>query len=80
MTKEEKLAKLYPEDLLRYSHLLTEKEVDILVKLRKVLEEKLEPVLEEHWKNETFPFDEFKSVIDLGLMDNPNLFIRNNIF
>lgn len=75
MTKEEKLAKLYPEDLLRYSHLLTEKEVDILVKLRKVLEEKLEPVLEEHWKNETFPFEEFKSVIDLGLMDNPNLFI-----
>lgn len=75
MNRTEKLAELYPEDILRYSDQLTDKEVDLLVELRKVLEEKLEPVLEEHWKNETFPLAEFKSVIDLGLMDHPDLFI-----
>lgn len=73
-TKMEKLNKLYPEDLLKYSQNLTDKEVDILVKLRTVLEEELEPVLEEHWKKETFPFDEFQKVLDLGLMNHPDLF------
>lgn len=74
MNKKEKLQKLYPEDVLSYSEQLTEKEVDLLVKLREVLENQLEPVIEEHWKNETFPFDEFKAVIDLGLMNHPDLF------
>lgn len=75
MNKIEKLNKLYPEDLLKYSQELTEQEVDLLVDLRKVLEEELEPILEDHWKNETFPFDAFQSVIDLGLMNHPDLFI-----
>ncbi len=74
MNKLEKLEKLYPEDLLTYSEKLTEKEVDLLVKLRETLETELEPVLEEHWKNESFPFDEFQAVMDLGLMDHPDLF------
>lgn len=74
MKKNEKLAKLYPEDILRYSEKLTEKEVDLLVELRDVLESKLEPVLEEHWKKESFPFEEFQAVMDLGLMDHPDLF------
>ena len=55
ITKSEKLTKLYPEDVLEYGDQLTEKEVDRLVELREVLEQKLEPVLEAHWKNETFP-------------------------
>ena len=74
MSKLEKLKKLYPEDVLSYGESLTDKEVDLLVKLREVLENELEPVLEENWKNETFPFDEFQSVLDLGLMDHPDLF------
>lgn len=73
-TKSEKLKNLYPEDVLEYGDQLTEKEVNLLVKLRKVLEEKLEPVLEENWKNETFPFEEFKAVTELGLMNHPDLF------
>ena len=72
--KLEKLKVLYPEDVMRYSDQLTDKEVELLIDLRKVLEEKLEPVLEEHWKKETFPFEAFKAVTDLGLMDNPGLF------
>lgn len=74
MNKSETLQKLYPEDLLRYSEKLTEEEVDLLVELRKNLETKLEPVIEKHWKNETFPFEEFKAVTDLGLMNHPDLF------
>lgn len=74
MNKAEILQELYPEDLLRYSEKLTEKEVDLLVKLREILEIKLEPVIEEHWKNETFPFEEFKAITDLGLMNHPDLF------
>ena len=74
MKKTEILQKLYPEDLLRYSEKLTEKEVNLLVKLRDILESKLEPVIEKHWKNETFPFEEFKAVTDLGLMNHPDLF------
>jgi len=74
MNKAEILQELYPEDLLRYSEKLTEKEVDLLVKLREILETKLEPVIEEHWKNETFPFEEFKAITDLGLMNHPDLF------
>lgn len=74
MNKLEKLQELYPEDLLHYSEVLTEKEVERLVQLRAVLEEKIEPVLEGHWKQETFPFEEFQAVIDLGLMDHPDLF------
>src|SRR5699024_3674897 len=74
MKKTETLQKLYPEDLLRYSEKLTEEEVDLLVELRKNLETKLEPVIEKHWKNETFPFEEFKAVTDLGLMNHPDLF------
>lgn len=74
MNKTEKLEQLYPEDLFHYSEKLTEKEVDLLVKLREILEKKLEPVLEEHWKKETFPFEEFQEVTDLGLMNHPDLF------
>lgn len=74
MTKAKILEKLYPEDLLKYSERLTEKEVHLLVKLRETLERKLEPVIEEHWKNETFPFEEFKLITDLGLMNHPDLF------
>lgn len=73
-TKDEKLKALYPEDVMRYSDQLTDKEVELLIELRKVLEEKLEPVLEEHWKKETFPFEAFKAVTDLGLMNHPGLF------
>ncbi len=72
--KSEKLHTLYPEDVLEYGSQLTEKEVDRLAELRTVLEEQLEPVLEKHWKKETFPFEEFKAVTDLGLMNHPDLF------
>ena len=74
MNKAKMLEKLYPEDLLKYSEKLTEKEVHLLVKLREILETKLEPVIEDHWKNETFPFEEFKEITDLGLMNHPDLF------
>lgn len=75
MNKAKMLEKLYPEDLLKYSEKLTEKEVHLLVKLREILETKLEPVIEDYWKNETFPFEEFKEITDLGLMNHPDLFV-----
>lgn len=73
-TKNETLKNLYPEDVLKYGDQLTDREVELLVDLRKILEEKLEPVLEEHWKSETFPLIEFQDVMNLGLMNDSGLF------
>ena len=60
MNKAKMLKKLYPEDLLKYSEKLTEKEVHLLVKLREILETKLEPVIEDHWKTKLFPLKNLK--------------------
>lgn len=77
MDKTAALLELYPEDIYGFSSKLTEREVELLVELRRVLEEKFVPILKTHWKNETFPFEEFKAIGEIGLMNDPGLFEPN---
>ncbi|KAF3300031.1 glutaryl-CoA dehydrogenase [Carnobacterium sp. PL12RED10] len=74
MDKQQILSDLYPEDVYGFSQKLTEIEVGLLSKLRQVLENQIAPTLKQHWKEETFPFEAFKAVGDLGLMNHPDLF------
>lgn len=72
--KEKILKELYPEDLFDYSKKLTEGEVEVLQHTRKIIEEKIRPVINEHWEAATFPFDEFYKLADAGIMNHPKLF------
>lgn len=74
MDKQQILSDLYPEDVYGFSQKLTEIEVELLSKLRQVLENQIAPTLKQHWKEESFPFEAFKAVGDLGLMNHPDLF------
>lgn len=72
--KEKILKELYPEDLFDYSKKLTEGEVEVLQHTRKIIEEEIRPVINEHWEAATFPFDEFYKLADAGIMNHPKLF------
>ncbi|MEY8370303.1 acyl-CoA dehydrogenase family protein [Aerococcaceae bacterium 50-4] len=74
MDKIATLRELYPEDVFGFSEKLTDREVELLLALRSILEEKLAPVLKDHWKDESFPFEAFKEIGQLGLMNDPGLF------
>lgn len=73
--KIQTLKELYPEDLLGYSHKLTEGEVAVLSELRVSLEKHLRPVLTDFYERGTFPFDEFyKVVADVNFMNDDRIF------
>ena len=52
----------YKADLFEFSNLLTKGEKEVLEQIRKVLKEKIEPVVNEHWEKATFPYKEFKEL------------------
>lgn len=72
--KEEILRELYPEDMFEYGKGLTEGEVEVLQHTRKIIEEEIRPVINEHWEAATFPFDEFYKLAEAGIMNHPKLF------
>lgn len=74
MNKLDIIKELYPEDLYGYAKGLTDGEVTILQNVRKVIEEKVRPVINEHWEKATFPFDEFYMIGKEGIMNSPLLF------
>lgn len=69
------LKELFPEDLLGYSHKLTDGEVAVLSELRVALEKHLRPVINEYYEKGTYPFDEFYKVVnDINFMNDDRLF------
>lgn len=64
----------YPSDLYQYSKDLTAGELEVLKELRTVLETKVKPVLTEYWEKAEFPFEAFKEIAQVGIMNNPLLF------
>ena len=72
--KEKILKELYPEDMFEYGKGLTIGEVEVLQHTRKIIEEKIRPVINEHWEAATFPFAEFYKLAEAGIMNNPKLF------
>ena len=72
--KEEILRELYPEDMFEYGKGLTVGEVEVLQHTRKIIEEEIRPVINEHWEAATFPFDEFYKLAEAGIMNHPKLF------
>lgn len=75
MSYLEELREFYPLDLYAFSRGLTEGEFTILKELRKVLEEEVKPVINKHWEQGAFPFNEFKAVEKIGIMNSPLLFV-----
>ena len=74
MERTQELKDFYPLDLFAYSNELTTGELTILKQLREVLETKVKPVVNEHWVKGEFPFEAFKEVAKIGIMDSPLLF------
>ncbi len=68
------LATFYPSDLYEYSSALTDGELIVLKELREALETELRPLLSEYWEKAEFPFEAFKKVEKVRMMDNPLLF------
>lgn len=62
LTKNEKLAKLFPEDLFFQASALTEGEIDVLLELEEALEKYLRPVITKHSEKGAFPFEAFAQV------------------
>lgn len=65
----------YKADLFEFSNLLTKGEKEVLEQIRKVLKEKIEPVVNEHWEKATFPYKEFKELAKTGLMNDDRLYV-----
>ncbi|CAM3641984.1 acyl-CoA dehydrogenase family protein [Erysipelothrix urinaevulpis] len=61
-------------DLLAYSNDLTDGEKEVLAKVRTVLNEKVKPVINQHWENATFPYEEFAEVVNTGIMSDSKLY------
>lgn len=74
MSYLEELKEFYPLDLYAFSRGLTEGEFTVLKNLRKVLEEKVKPVINEHWEKAEFPFEAFGEIAKVGVMNSPLLF------
>ena len=74
MSYLEELREFYPLDLYAFSRGLTEGEFTVLKNLRKVLEEKVKPVVNEHWEKAEFPFEAFGEIAKVGVMNSPLLF------
>ena len=75
MSKAEKLAQLFPEDLYKFSDCLTEKEVDVLMEVEAALEKHLRPVITEHSEKAEFPMDAFYAFVnEVAIMSDPRLY------
>lgn len=74
MSYLEELKEFYPLDLYTFSRGLTEGEFTVLKNLRKVLEEKVKPVINEHWEKAEFPFEAFGEIAKVGVMNSSLLF------
>ena len=61
-TKQEKLQKLFPEDLYLHSNNLNEGEVDVLVELEAAMKKHIRPLLTEYTEKAEFPTEAFKKV------------------
>lgn len=61
-------------DLLDFSRDLTDGEKAVLADARKVLNDTIKPVINEHWENATFPHAEFAELVKTGIMSDERLF------
>lgn len=73
--KAEVLKELYPEDLFHYAEGLTDGEVEVLQAAREAIETHLRPVINENWEKADFPFEAFYKFAEVGIMNNPKLFV-----
>ena len=67
------MSELYPSDQYGYSSLLSEPELAVLARLRSALEASVQPLLADHWDQGTFPDEIVQPLVDLSLMDPPEL-------
>ncbi|UUX33420.1 acyl-CoA dehydrogenase FadE [Fundicoccus culcitae] len=75
VSKNDLVKELYPEDLYGYAEGLTDGEVEVLQEVREALETHVRPVITDYWEKADFPFAEFKKVTDVGIMNNPKLYV-----
>jgi glutaryl-CoA dehydrogenase len=67
------MTSFYPSDQYGYSTLLKDEELTVLARLRAVLEKYARPVLAEYWERGEFPQQIIQPLIDLNLMEPPEL-------
>ncbi len=72
--REEILAELYPEDVLKLSSKLTDGEVEFLRQMVELLETKYRKDLNKHWYNNEVPEGFFEDMGELGYFTNPLLY------
>jgi glutaryl-CoA dehydrogenase len=63
----------YPSDLYGFSTLLSEDELQVLGRLRTVLEQDVQPLLADYWERGEFPEQIIKPLVDLNLMEPAEL-------
>ncbi|WP_105035052.1 acyl-CoA dehydrogenase family protein [Cryobacterium aureum] len=59
----------YPSDQFGFSTLLTDSELEVLARLRAVLDSDVQPLLADHWEAGEFPFEIVPKLVDLNLMN-----------
>ncbi|SEN38668.1 acyl-CoA dehydrogenase family protein [Cryobacterium luteum] len=59
----------YPSDQFGYSTQLTDSELEVLARLRAVLDTDVQPLLADHWEAGEFPFEIVPKLVDLNLMN-----------
>jgi glutaryl-CoA dehydrogenase len=59
----------YPSDQFGYSTLLSDREFEVLMALRAVLDTSVQPLLAEYWEAGEFPFQIVPALVDLDLMN-----------
>jgi glutaryl-CoA dehydrogenase len=67
------VTEFYPSDQFGFSTLLSDPEIEVLRRLRSVLDSEVYPLLADHWERGAFPFDVVASLVGLRLMDPPEL-------
>jgi len=58
-------------DFYGYSNALSDREKDVIVRLREYLEEEVRPIVNDHWARAEFPTQIVKGLADLGLFGMP---------
>jgi glutaryl-CoA dehydrogenase len=58
-------------DFYGYENALSDKEKDVIVRLRAYLETEVRPIINDHWARAEFPFAIVKGLADLGLFGMP---------
>lgn len=74
MEKLEMLKELYPEDIMQYSHELTEGEVKKLYEIRQLLESKYRSVVNDCWMKAEVPEGFFQDMGKVNYLNDPLLF------